>query len=216
MFIRTPIGLAARAQGNQHPEEWYYSGDTIKHWSSTQTSTALSSAEAEFGGVLRGSGQGLGYQALLRDLGITVPLRVWTDSNAAIGICQRQGLGKVRHLDTQTLWIQQAVRAGRVDLRKVHGESNPADLFTKHSLTQARLEMLVNLHGCQYREGRAESAPKTRKSTGNKVTMAEASDELNTTDDRVWMPHVRYSNDELDTAYPKLGVPNNESLDSTH
>ena len=118
---------------------------TIKHWSSTQTSTALSSAEAEFGGVLRGSGQGLGYQALLRDLGITVPLRVWTDSNAAIGICQRQGLGKVRHLDTQTLWIQQAVRAGRVDLRKVHGESNPADLFTKHSLTQARLEMLVNL-----------------------------------------------------------------------
>ena len=46
---------------------------------------ALSSAEAELGCVIRGSGQGLGYQALLKDLGIEVPLRVWTDSTAAIG-----------------------------------------------------------------------------------------------------------------------------------
>ena len=73
---------------------------TIKHWSSTQSSTALSSGEAEFAGVIRGAGQGLGYQALLEDLGIKVPLRVWTDSSAAIGICSRQGLGKMRHLDT--------------------------------------------------------------------------------------------------------------------
>ena len=43
----------------------------IKHWSSTQTSVALSSGEAEFAGVIRGAGQGLGYQAVLRDLGVT-------------------------------------------------------------------------------------------------------------------------------------------------
>ena len=59
----------------------------MKHLSSTQTSVALSSGEAEFAGVIRGAGQGLGYQALLRDLGVDVPLRVWTDSSAAIGIC---------------------------------------------------------------------------------------------------------------------------------
>ncbi len=52
----------------------------VKHWSSTQTSIALSSGEAEFAGVIRGSGQGLGYQALLNDLGVTLPLRVWTDT----------------------------------------------------------------------------------------------------------------------------------------
>ena len=108
---------------------------TMKHWSSTHASTALSSGEAEFNGVVRGSGQGLGYQSLLADLGIPIPLRVWTDSSAAIGICNRQGLGKLRHLDTRTLWIRQAVRLGRVDLRKVVGEDNPADLFTKHSLS---------------------------------------------------------------------------------
>ena len=67
-------------------------------------------------------------------------MRVWTDSSAAIGICNRQGLGKLRHLDTHTLWIQQAVRLGRVDLRKVAGEVNPADLFTKHSLSKLRVE----------------------------------------------------------------------------
>ena len=142
----------------------------IKHWSSTQTSVALSSGEAEFAGVIRGSGQGLGYQALLRDFGVEAHLRVWTDSSAAIGICSRQGLGKLRHLDTHTLWIQQAVRTGRVDLRKVAGEVNPADLFTKHSLSQLRLEELVALHGCKYLGGRAESAPLTRTGVSSKTT----------------------------------------------
>ncbi len=44
----------------------------IKHWSSTQSSVALSSGEAEFAGVVRGAGQGLGYQALLRDFWVDV------------------------------------------------------------------------------------------------------------------------------------------------
>ena len=95
----------------------------MKHWSSTQTSISPSSGEAEFGGVIRGAGQGLGYHALLKDVGIELPLRVWTNSSAAIGICSRQGLGKLRHLDTHTLWIQQAVRTKRVDLPQKLTES---------------------------------------------------------------------------------------------
>jgi hypothetical protein len=146
----------------------------IKHWSSTQTSVALSSGEAEFAGVIRGAGQGLGYQALLQDLGVKAHLRVWTDSSAAIGICTRQGLGKLRHLDTHTLWIQQAVRMGRVDLRKVLGEKNPADLLTKHGLSRERLEMLVKLHGCGYRDGRSGIAPLARTGQSDRITMANA------------------------------------------
>jgi hypothetical protein len=144
----------------------------IKHWSSTQASVALSSGEAEFAGVIRGAGQGLGYKALLQDLGVGARLRVWTDSSAAIGICNRQGLGKLRHLDTHTLWIQQAVRTGRVDLRKVLGEENPADLLTKHSLSRQRLEKLVELHGCKYLGGRAASAPQVRAGESTRTTMA--------------------------------------------
>ena len=103
-----------------------------KSRSSTQTAVSLSSGEAEFYGVVKASGIGLGYQALLEDLGWSVPLRVWTDSTATLGICGRSGLGKLRHIDTRALWIQQRVKDASVELRKVKGEFNPADLFTKH------------------------------------------------------------------------------------
>ena len=56
----------------------------LKCWSTTQAVVALSSGEAEFYGVVKGSAVGLGQRALLRDIGIDIPLRVWTDSSAAI------------------------------------------------------------------------------------------------------------------------------------
>ena len=90
----------------------------IKCWSSTQTSVALSSGEAEYYGVVKAAGEGLGYQALVADFGLNLGLRVWTDSTAAVGVSSRQGLGKLRHLDTHTLWLQQAVRSKRLELRK--------------------------------------------------------------------------------------------------
>ena len=90
---------------------WFVLGShLIKSWSSTQTSVSLSSGESEFYGVVKAGGVSLGYQALVRDLGITLGTRVWTDSTATLGICGRQGLGRLRHIDTQCLWIQQRVR----------------------------------------------------------------------------------------------------------
>ena len=80
---------------------------TIKIWSSTQVSAALSSGEAEYYGVVRATGLGLGQQALYRDAGIDLPVRVWTDSAAAMGTAGRQRLGKLRHLECHSLWLQQ-------------------------------------------------------------------------------------------------------------
>ncbi len=118
---------------------------------------------------------GLGPQSLMHDLGQDMPIIAWADVSAAIGICTRYGFGKLRHIDTHLLWIQQAVRSGRVDLRKILGEKNPADLFTKHLSSRGRIQMLVGLLGCRYTSGRAESAPlrRTGVQTG-RVTMAEA------------------------------------------
>ena len=138
----------------------------IKSWSSTQTSVSLSSGEAEFYGVVKASGISLGYQALLRDLGHVLPVRVWTDSTATIGICGRQGLGKLRHVDTQCLWIQQRVRDRTIELVKVRGEENPADLFTKHLTSRQRIHDLLAMFGCRYATGRAATAPKLREGTG--------------------------------------------------
>ena len=187
---------------------------TIKHWSATQASISLSSGEAEFAGVIRGAGQGLGYQALLADFGIEAKLRVWTDSTAALGICSRQGLGKLRHLDTHTLWIQQAVRNGRVDLRKIAGERNPADLLTKHSLSRQRMEMLVELHGCGYRGGRAESAPQVSQGRSTKSNLA--SESIDAVEEGIneepFMPHLVMAEEELDTQFPSIVAPEEELL----
>ncbi len=57
-------------------------------------------------------------------------------------------------------------------LRKVAGEVNPADLFTKHSLSRQRLEQLVELHGCRHMGGRAASAPLAKTGESNNATMA--------------------------------------------
>ncbi len=83
-----------------------------------------------------------------------------------MGICGRQGLGKLRHLDTQCLWVQQRVRDRSFELRKVRGDDNPADLFTKHLTSAPRVQDLLQKFGCEYAEGRAESAPELRVATG--------------------------------------------------
>ena len=64
----------------------------IKSWSATQGLVSLSSGEAEFYGVTKASGIALGMKSLMRDLGAILPVRVWTDSSATVGICGRHGL----------------------------------------------------------------------------------------------------------------------------
>ena len=75
-------------------------------------------------------------------------VRVWADSTATIGICGRRRLGKLRHIDTQCVWIHQKVRNKAVELRKISGEMIPADLFTKHL---SRDEMVFHMTNLGYR-----------------------------------------------------------------
>ena len=137
----------------------------IKAWSATQASIALSSGEAEYYGVVLGSGIALGMQALYSDIGLNLPIRVWTDSSAAISIGGRQGLGKLRHLECHSLWVQQRLRRKEFKLLRVAGEVNPADLFTKHLESRAKLDQVVGLFSCRFMEGRAASAPALKSDT---------------------------------------------------
>ena len=54
------------------------------------------------------------------------------------------------------------------------GEENPADLLTKHSLSKERMEKLIVLFDCQFKGGRAETAPLTRTGASDKKTIAQA------------------------------------------
>ena len=51
---------------------------------------------------------------------------------------------------------------GAIVVKKVRGEVNPADLFTKHLPSREKVHQLLGLFGCEYREGHPESAPLLR------------------------------------------------------
>jgi hypothetical protein len=48
----------------------------------------------------------------------------------------------MKHLDVETLWLQEVVKNKEVELNKIAGEENMADLLTKH-LSRAVLERHV-------------------------------------------------------------------------
>ena len=130
----------------------------IKSWSRMQTLIALSSAEAELYGLVKASSEALGCQSLCKDFGRSVQIRVYADASAALGIVHRKGLGKVRHIDTSTLWVQQAAYSKRIAYLKVAGTVNPADLLTKH-LAEPLREVHCACVNMKLILGRAGKAP---------------------------------------------------------
>ena len=133
-------------------------GYLVKHWSKTQSTVCLSSGEAELGGICAGVAQAIGLQSVCADLGFHYKIRVWSDATAAIGIARRRGMGKIRHLVVTDLWCQQKVRSGAVQLVKVLGADNPADLMTKYTPRDV-LEKALATMNMVTKEGRAEVAP---------------------------------------------------------
>jgi hypothetical protein len=131
----------------------------LKHWASTQKKITLSSGEAELGAVVRGFSEALGLQSVARDLGVELRPEVHADSSAAIGICNRCGIGKVRHLAVAQLWAQDLVRSKACRLFKVLGTENPADLMTK-PLARSEIDGHLGRLGLSRATGRAETAPR--------------------------------------------------------
>ena len=131
----------------------------IKHWASTQVLVALSSGEAEFYALVKGICEGLGVRSLDRDLGgRELGVLLNTDSSAAKGIACRRGVGRVKHLETRTLWVQDHVTRGDVRVAKVSGESNIADLLTKY-LGPSKLRSLLSMTPTSMQPGRSSLIP---------------------------------------------------------
>ena len=79
----------------------------IKSWSTNQVVIALSSGEAEYYGLVKGASVALGIKALSEDLGRCYEgsIEIRSDASAAIGIANRIGVGKVRHIEVNQLWL---------------------------------------------------------------------------------------------------------------
>ena len=97
-------------------------------------------------------------QSVAADLGIPGTLTLRADAQAAIGICRRSGIGRVRHLAIGQLWIQEWTREKSISLEKVAGNRNPVDAATKH-FSADRLRRCYAALGCEARSGRAGAAP---------------------------------------------------------
>jgi hypothetical protein len=95
---------------------------------------------------------------MLGDLGIEVTIKVNTDASAANGIANRKGLGKVRHIEVNQLWIQDRISRGDLVVNKVNGKENLADALTKHVNSE---DIRVHLFktGQFIQAGRHEIAP---------------------------------------------------------
>ena len=130
----------------------------VKSYSKQQKVIALSSAEAETYGMVSCSAELLGIQACSADLGLTFDASVYADASAALGIVQRRGIGKVRHIRTQSLWLQEAHAQRRLGFEKIDGSRNPSDLMTKH-LSDTLQQRHLDYMSAEAAAGRASSAP---------------------------------------------------------
>ena len=75
----------------------------LKAYSRTQSNIALSSGEAEYYGLVSTASEALGLVAMTEDFGDKAESFLYADASAAIGVANREGLGRIRHLDTQVV-----------------------------------------------------------------------------------------------------------------
>ena len=95
-----------------------------------------------------------------------IRLSLRSDATAAIGIVDREGLGRVRHLATGDLWIQQRVRRSEVAVTKWPGRDKPSDVGTK-GLDGVTMSRHMATFGFSLLDGRAASAPALKQGAGS-------------------------------------------------
>jgi hypothetical protein len=125
-------------------------GALVRHSSTLQTVTSLSSTEAEFYATSKGACMALGVQAYLNDLGVESDVILRTDSSGAKAFAERRGLGQLRHISVRYIWLQDRLTAKHLAIRKIRGEDNSADVLTK-ALSQEVHERWLRELGCQRR-----------------------------------------------------------------
>ena len=108
--------------------------NSLEFASRTQSSLALSSGEAELYALGSCVAEALHMSKVLQESKICseTPIIVHTDSSAAKSMASRFGTTRrTRHIELRQLWLQRLVESKQIELRKIDGVDNPADLLTK-------------------------------------------------------------------------------------
>lgn len=123
----------------------------VKLYSRTQALVTLSSGESEFTAIATGMCEGLFVKNLLMELGYDMTLRMMSDSSAGRSMALRQGVGKVKHLDTKVLFCQRQFRQKLATLTKVKTTENTSDIGTKY-LNKSDHEKACDMAGLKFDE----------------------------------------------------------------
>ena len=118
---------------------------------------ALSTGEAEYYGLIATASTALGEQAMTAHWGVKLSVNIGMDASAGISIASRRGLGKVKHIDTCYLWVQEIVEKGRIRLKKLSTQDMLAHLMTKPLDGQTAMKLLGRM-GYSVRSGKHELA----------------------------------------------------------
>ena len=130
---------------------------TVKSWSSTQSIIALSAGEAEQYAINKCAAMALGLQSLLNDTGVSLDVKLFTDASTGKSMATRRGLGKVRHISINELWIQAKVAENIIAI-VLFFKFNPADLMTKY-LSKEEIRQIMDGLMHRHSEGRSDAAP---------------------------------------------------------
>ena len=107
--------------------------------------------------MVRASAESLGIMALLEDFGKKAKIQFYVNASAALGVAQRHGIGQIRHLQTNCLWVQEKAVTQAIEYIKVHGSLNPADINTKN-VSRELIDKHVAAMCCCFGDGRAAIA----------------------------------------------------------
>ena len=117
----------------------------LQSWSRVQATVALSSCEAELGSLVTAATEAIGIQSLTFKAGFgKLPTIIATDSKAAYDSMKKLGPGKLKHVQLRWWYLQDAVRYGIIQLRRVPGEDNRSDVLTKAVGRKTLLRHMAN------------------------------------------------------------------------
>ena len=127
----------------------FLDGQVIYTFSRNQKSVALSSGEAEYyAGASAASDSILLKEAIQFLTGRRCQVNLYLGSSAARGIITRQGVGRVKHLQIRTLFLQELHKQGTLSVHPVGTKENTADIGTK-PLSGKRIKLLLRWLGFQ-------------------------------------------------------------------
>ena len=121
-------------------------------WCRGQAVIAISSGEAEYYSLVTLIAELCGIRSLAQDWNLDYKLTVNMNATAAISMASRRGSGRVKHVDTIFLWIQEKIEQLKIAINKKHTSEMLADMLTKFLTNRENIKHLTGM-GFVFRDG---------------------------------------------------------------